>query len=346
MDRFKALLTALPVGLVVTDKTGRIVMTNPALDQLFGYAAGELTGRKVETLIPAPLANHHRTPPAAYLRAPRDLMVRHAQGHEFPVEATLTTIDTADEPVLLATIIDVSFHKTSENALRQANAQLEEFAYLVAHDLRAPLQGIVELLAWIRDALGTAALAPEIARNFNRAQLRVERAERMIGDLLAYAMAERRDEQTEQVDPAALIEETLSLLNIRENFTVEVEVAAPPFEAARTPLAMAIRNLLSNALNHHNGPRGKVCVSVHEEGRYNVFTVEDDGAGISAGANDMIFGHVPRVDMPNDGHGIGLAVTRRNVVAHGGMLEFARAGTLGGACFRIHWPRIPRTRSA
>jgi two-component system sensor kinase FixL len=272
-------------------------------------------------------------------------MARQTQGHEFPVEVGLTTIGTGDGPLVLATIIDVSFRKTDETALLQANAQLEEFAYLAAHDLRAPLRGIANLLTWIRDALGEAALAPEIARNFDRAQVRVGCAERMIGDLLAYAMAYRQDEQTEQVDPAAVIEETLALLGIPENFTVEVEVAAAPFQAARTPLAMAIRNLLSNALKHHGGSRGRVRVRVHEESRYNVFTVEDDGAGIPAGTEEMIFNHVPRADTPETGHGMGLAVTRRKVVSNGGMIELDRAGTLGGACFRMHWPRVPLTRS-
>ena len=271
-------------------------------------------------------------------------MARHAQGHEFPVEVGLTTIDTGDGLPVPATVIDISFRKTYETALLQANAQLEEFAYLAAHDLRAPLRGIADLLAWIRDALGEAALTPEIARNFDRAQVRVVRAERMIGDLLAYAMADRQDEQTELVDPAALIEETLTLLGIPENFTVEVEVAAVPFQAVRTPLAMAIRNLLSNALKHHGGSRGKVRVRVHEEGRYNVFTVEDDGAGIPAGTEDMIFNHIRRADTPDANHGMGLAVTRRKVVSHGGMIELDRAGALGGACFRIRWPRVPPTR--
>ena len=354
MHGFLALLTALPVGLVVTDKTGRIVMTNPALDRLFGYGADKLTGQKMETLIPAHLACHHQALRAAYLRAPqgrtscagRDLMARHAQGHEFPVEVDLTSLDAADGPLVLTTVIDVSFRTTYETALLQANAQLEEFAYLAAHDLRAPLRGIADLLAWIRNALDEAALAPEIVRNFERAQLRVGRAQRMIGDLLAYAIADRQDQHTELVDPAALIEESLTLLAIPENFTVEVEVATAPFHAARTPLALAIRNLLSNALQHHGGAGGKVRVRVHEEGRYNVFTVEDDGAGIPAGTEEMIFNPFPRGDAPSAGHGLGLAFTRRKVVSHGGMIQLDRAGILGGACFRIHWPRVPMTRSA
>jgi two-component system, LuxR family, sensor kinase FixL len=347
MHGFTALLPSLPVGLVITDETGRIVMTNPALDRLFGYAADELTGQKVQTLIPAHLAYLPPAPQGDISCAGRDLVARHAQGHEFPIEVGLTTIDAADGPLVLTTVTDVSARKTYETTLLQANAQLEEFAYLAAHDLRAPLRGIADLLTWIRDALGDAALAPDIVRNFERAQLRVGRAQRMIGELLAYAMAERQDHHTELVDPAVLIEETLTLLAVPENFTVEVEVAAAPFQAARTPLAMAIRNLLSNALQHHDGVRGRarVRVRVHEEGRYNVFTVEDDGAGIPAGAEDMIFNHVARADTPGSGHGLGLPLTRRQVVSNGGMIQLDRAGTLGGACFRIHWPRRPVTRS-
>jgi signal transduction histidine kinase len=83
---------------------------------------------------------------------------------------------------------------------------------------------------------------------------------------------------------------------------------------------------------------------VREEGRYNVFTVEDDGAGIPAGAEEMIF-DFPRSDMPSAGHGLGLAVTRRKVVSNGGTIQLDPAGTLGGACFRILWPRAPLTRN-
>ena len=273
-------------------------------------------------------------------------MARHRKGHEFPVEVALTMLEAADGPLALATIIDASFRKTYEASLLQANAQLEEFASLAAHDLRAPLRGIADLLVWIREALGPAASAPDIARNFDRAQLRVTRAERMVADLLADAMANRQDEHTERVDPAALIEDALALLAIPEHFTVEVEIAAAPFQAARAPLALALRNLLSNALKHHGGSRGKVRVRVHENGQYYVFTVEDDGAGIPAGTEDMIFSHTKRADSADAGPRMGLAVTRRKVISHGGMIELDRAGTLGGACFRIHWPRLPLTRNA
>jgi two-component system sensor kinase FixL len=337
MDGFMAPRTALPVGLVVTDRTGLIVMTNPALDRMFGYAAGELTSRKMEALIPA-----HPTCHVPGL----ELMARHANGHEFPVEVSLATLDMTESPLVLASIIDLSFHKTHERALRQANAQLEEFARLAAHDLRAPLRAIADLLAWIRTALGDAALTPDIARNFDRAQLRVNRAERMIHELLTYATAAQPDEQIELIDPAALIEETLTLLGTPEHFAIEVAVSAAPFHAARTPLTIALRNLLGNAMKHHGGARGKVRVRVHEEGRYNVFTVEDDGAGLPAGAEDMIFNRLSCSGTRDAGHGLGLAVTRRKVTLHGGMLQLDPAGTLGGACFRIHWPRNPLPRSA
>ena len=352
MHRFTALLTALPVGVVVTDTAGRIVMTNPALDRLFGYAADELTGQAVERLIPAHLAHRHPALREAFVRASqgqaigtrRDLTARHRQGHEFPVEVMLTPVSAAEGSLVLATVIDLSARKSDETALLQANAQLDEFTYIAAHDLRAPLRGIADLLAWIRDALGEAALGPKIAPNFDRAQLRVDRAVRMIDDLLAYATTWWQDEHIELVDPAALIEETLALLTIPENFTVEVDVAAAPFAAARVPLAFSLRNVLSNALQHHGGSRGQVRVRVREEGRYNMFTVEDDGAGIPAGAEEIIF-NFPRSDMPSAGRGLGLAVTRRKVVSNGGTIELDRAGTLGGTCFRILWPRVPLTRS-
>ena len=150
----------------------------------------------------------------------------------------------------------------------------------------------------------------------------------MIDDLLEYARAGRQGERVEEVDPEQLVRETLDLLNIPAHFRVEVEITARPFPATRTPLSLAIRNLLSNACKHHGGSKGVIRISVEEEGRFNLFTVEDDGVGVPPGSEERIFKLFHRASSQAAGHGVGLAVTRRMVNSNGGTVVLDRNGSL------------------
>ena len=347
--RFAKVVASLPIGLLMAGSDGKISMTNPTLDTMFGYPPGELVGQPVEVLLPQRVRDGHPALRAAFARAPevrsmgsgRDLLAQHRNGSEFPVEVGLTPLETEGERQVLAAITDISQRKKFEETLQQANAQLEEFTYVASHDLRSPLRGIADLISWIREDLDPAQLSADIERNFGRVEERIARAERMIDDLLEYARAGRQDERAEEIDPGQLVRETLELLDIPPGFQVEVEINARPFPAARTPLSLAIRNVLSNACKHHGGDQGLIRITVAEEGRFNLFTVEDDGVGVPAGSEERIFKLFHRASSQAEGHGVGLAVTRRMVNSNGGTVVLDRSGTLGGACFRIRWPRFP-----
>ena len=347
--RFSKMVSSLPIGLLMAGADGKISMTNPALDAMFGYPQGTLAGQAVEVLLPQRIREGHPALRAAFAKTPevramgsgRDLLAQHRDGSEFPVEVGLTPLETEAGRQVLAAITDISQRKKFEETLQQANAQLEEFTYVASHDLRSPLRGIADLISWIREDLDASQLSPDIERNFVRAEERIARAERMIDDLLEYARAGRQGERVEEVDPEQLVRETLDLLNIPAHFRVEVEITARPFPATRTPLSLAIRNLLSNACKHHGGSKGVIRISVEEEGRFNLFTVEDDGVGVPPGSEERIFKLFHRASSQAAGHGVGLAVTRRMVNSNGGTVVLDRNGSLGGACFRICWPRFP-----
>ncbi|UJB30743.1 PAS domain S-box protein [Chromobacterium sp. Beijing] len=224
--RFAKVVASLPIGLLMAGADGKISMTNQALDALFGYSPGELTGQPVEVLLPQRVRQGHPALRAAFAKAPevramgsgRDLLAQHKNGSEFPVEVGLTPLETEGERLVLAAITDISLRKKFEETLQQANAQLEEFTYVASHDLRSPLRGIADLISWIREDLDPSQLSADIERNFVRAEERIARAERMIEDLLEYARAGRQDERVEEVDPGLLVRETLELLDIPRAF--------------------------------------------------------------------------------------------------------------------------------
>ena len=346
--QFEQIFTAMPQGLLIVDQQGRIKLSNPVLNEQFGYAAGELLGQPLEILLPQRYREGHvqhrdsyaQQPTQRWMGAGRDLTALHKSGQEFPVEIALAMLDMHDGRHALAMVSDISLRKKAEAALHQTNAQLEEFTYVASHDLRSPLRGIGDLLSWIREDLPESAMIPSVVQNFERISTRIEKAERMIDDLLDYARAGQRDLRLETLDPRQLIDEVLALVHIPPEFQIEVDVDGQPFSTPRVPLSISLRNLVANAVKHHGGKQGRIRIQMREEGRFNVFSIEDDGQGIPAGADERIFKLFHRANTATAGHGVGLAVTRRMINAHGGAIVASREGKLGGACFRVHWPRI------
>ncbi|MCJ2184425.1 PAS domain-containing sensor histidine kinase [Novosphingobium sp. 1949] len=346
--RFAQIFETLPVGLLVVDIRQRIVKANRTLAADFGYTREELIGQPLEILLPVRYRGAHAGHVRSYSEAPmsrmmgtgRDLTGLHRSGQEFPIEIALTRHENVSQPLFMAIVSDISYRKRAEVAMQQTNAQLEEFTYVASHDLRSPLRGIADLVSWIREDLSHTELPTDVERNFDRIAVRIERAEQMIDDLLNYARVGVRDPQLETLHPQDLIDEALSLVTVPDSFTIEVEVAAMSLQAARAPLCASLRNLISNAIKHHGSDSGRISIRASEEGRFTVFTVEDDGQGIPPGNEERIFKLFHRGSTRVEGDGVGLAFTRRMINANGGMISVTSPGPMGGARFDVYWPRI------
>jgi len=346
--RFSQIFENLPLGALVVDTRQRIVQVNSALSAEFGYPREELVGQPLETLLPARYRELHREHVEGYVAAPasrmmgsgRDLTGLHRSGQEIPVEIALTKLENGAQPMFMAIVSDISSRKRAETALQQTNSQLEEFTYVASHDLRSPLRGIADLVTWIREDLSGVALPEDVQQNFDRISLRIARAEQMIDDLLDYARAGVRDRHMETISPAELVDEALGLALVPDSFKVEIDMNGSDITAPRAPLATSLRNLIGNAVKHHGGRSGRIRIAMREEGRFSVFTIDDDGKGITPGNEERIFKLFHRASPGTSGDGVGLAFTRRMINAHGGMVTVCSPGALGGATFEIHWPRI------
>lgn len=351
--RFSQMFETLPLGVVVIDARGRIAQANAMLASQFGWAVEEMVGQPLGMLLPEryraahvdQIRSYAADPSARMMGAGSEVTGLHRSGREFPIEIALTRFESAAQPLYMAIVSDISHRKRSERALQQTNAQLEEFTYVASHDLRSPLRGIGDLVSWIREdldaQLGEGALPESVVYNFERIDQRIVKCEQMIDDLLDYARAGVRDPHVHRIDPHELVEEAIAMTRMPEGFTVEVEVEGSEILAPRAPLSTSLRNLVSNAVKHHGGDHGLIRVTMREDGRFSIFTVEDDGQGVPPGNEERIFKLFHRASPGTQGDGVGLAFTRRMINAHGGMVTVQGRGPLGGARFEVHWPRIP-----
>jgi PAS domain S-box-containing protein len=347
---FQVAFEAAPTGMIMVNSDGSIQLANRRLGELFGYAVEELTGKPISVLLPERHRAIHPAHVQGYLAAPelramgqgRDLSGRHRDGSEFPVEIGLNPVTWRERRMVLAAVSDISKRKHLELELRQANAHLEEFSYVASHDLKSPLRGISDLVDWVMEEL-VANPIPSAQKNLERIKVRVARMESIIGDLLTYARAGRASAEFTEIDPRALILGVLEVLSIPDGFDVHVASLVEPFNAAKTPLETVLRNLVSNAIKHHDRGGGRLEIEARARGSFCDFSVKDDGPGIPEAAQERIFKLFQTVSASErGGSGIGLAVCKRLVELHGGSIEVKSEADQRGSTFSFSWPRFLR----
>lgn len=222
--------------------------------------------------------------------------------------------------------------------LEDRNRALDDFAHAVSHDLKAPLRAIFHAVAQAEEELATRD--PEAAaRTLASAEPRIRRLFGMIDGLLRITMAGRRSNAV-PVDLGSVVREVLDSLALPPGFQVVVAPDLPIVTGTRAELAQVFQNLLDNAVKHHPGPTGRIELGCTETAQAYELTVRDDGAGIPAGQRELVFQlfhTVPGRDT-TDSSGIGLALVRKVVEAHGGTIA-AEDNAPRGTCFRIRWPR-------
>ncbi|MGK3963784.1 PAS domain-containing protein [Sorangium sp. So ce118] len=251
---------------------------------------------------------------------------------------------------------DVTVRMTAEVALRQRadelakltealqrmNRELDQFAYITSHDLKAPLRGIANLSQWIEDD-AREHLSDESKRNLELLRNRVQRMDSLIDAILEYSRVGRVRVPTEVVAVGPLIEEVVDLLSPPEGFRVEVAGPLPSVVAERTLLQQVFMNLVSNAIKHHHDKaRGRVVVSAADAGAHWRFTVADDGPGIAPRFHEKVFVIFQTLQAreKSGGTGIGLALVKKIIESNGGTI--ALDSDVGrGASFSFTWPKAP-----
>ena len=231
------------------------------------------------------------------------------------------------------------YERTME--LERSNRELDQFAYVASHDLKAPLRGIGQLASWISEDAGD--LLPEASKeHLAKLHGRVGRMDMLLSDLLAYSRAGRQRHNPEEVDTATLIRNVIDMLTPPPGFIISMPENLPVLMVERIPLESAIRSLLDNAIKHHHSPNeGRAEITVQVRGNFAEFTVSDNGPGIEPRFHERIF-EMFQTLQPRDqveGSGIGLALVKKLVESRGGKIA-VRSGKGKGTTFRFTWPVI------
>jgi len=354
--RLRAIVENAVDGIVTIDEQGNVTSFNPAATRLFGYAPDEILSHNVKLLMPPPYRDEHDDYLRNYLRTGvkqiigigREVVGLRKDGTCFPMDLAVSETVVGGRRVFTGTIRDATDRRRSEEALARqtealarSNADLEQFAYAVSHDLREPMTAVRMFTDLLRRHAG--GLNTDAAEYLGCINDGVRRMQLLIDDLLAYSrVSSQSAATTAPADCARICSKVLQNLQpLIETHRARVAVDALPVVVANaTQVGQVFQNLLGNAIKFHGQSPPDVRVSATEAPDHWAFAVADNGIGIAPENFDRIFVVFQRLHTAEEygGTGIGLAICKKIVERHGGRI-WVESAPGRGSTFRFTIPK-------
>lgn len=221
-------------------------------------------------------------------------------------------------------------------ALKRSNQELDQFAYVTSHDLKAPLRAIANLSEWIEEDLANQ-LNEDSRKHLHLMRKRIHRMGALIDGILQYSRA-GRVQKIEKVNVATLLTDLIELLAPPAEIVITIDPEMPTFYTEKVPLEQVFINLISNAIKYIQTSDGRIQVSVQDQGKFYEFAVTDNGLGIAPEFHNKIWGIFQRLEARDqvEGTGVGLSIVKKIVESRGGQV-WIKSELGAGATFYFTW---------
>ncbi|HEY9770673.1 MAG TPA: PAS domain S-box protein [Coleofasciculaceae cyanobacterium] len=363
----KTLLNNLSDGIVACDRDGNLVLFNQAMIKLYGFPQPAILADKWAqhyNLYDVEGKHHLKQEDIPLSRAFSGESFTNVELMVIPQQGKPRILSTNGSPIIdgngvklgaVVAVQDITERKKAEQEvarlnqelearvkqrtaqLEQRNQELDQFAYVTSHDLKAPLRAIANLSQWIEEDLADK-MEQETKYNMNLLRGRVHRLENLINALLAYSRVGRLKSDLQEVSVGKMLTDIMDLLDLPEHFQVEIQEEMPTFITDAVPLQQVFNNLITNAIKHSNSLAGKITISAIERADHYQFVVADNGKGIDPKYHDRIFTMFQTLESRDtkENTGIGLAIVKKAVENQGGQITIdSKLGD--GATFCFTW---------
>lgn len=340
-------------SVIITDQFGFIEWVNEGFVRMKGYTYEEVLGKKPQDLFYGPLTDQDTIARISEQIARNqsfsgEIQKYHKNGSTIWLQVTITPILEGDGHIsrFIHVESDITERKKAEEKmgeyytyLEKANKELDKFAYVVSHDLKAPLRAISNLTAWIEEDIGDR-FTEDASDHFKMLKGRVMRMEGLINGILDYSRADRVKSPNVNVNVKELLNEIFDMLIQDEKVKIDMPANLPLLFTERMKLQQVFSNLISNAVKHSDKPETRIKIDCKEEEQHFVFSVEDNGPGIDEQFHDRVFVIFQTLQARDtfESTGVGLAIVKKIVEEAGGSIWIeSEVGQYTRFLFR--WPK-------
>lgn len=227
----------------------------------------------------------------------------------------------------------------ANSELARANQDLEDFAAIISHDLKSPLRA----LRYAAEDMAALIAAGDMSTTLERLDeigQRTQRMSSMMTALLDYASVGRKSEIAEPIATRSIAEDIVRSLEVPDGFTVDITGRWPEVTTVAAALDLVLRNLIQNAIVHHDRSSGHITLEAKDGGKTFAISVIDDGPGIDPAHHAAILLPFRSLNSRPGSTGMGLAFVARTIATLGGKLEIrSEPAKKRGATFRLIWPK-------
>jgi light-regulated signal transduction histidine kinase (bacteriophytochrome) len=335
---FAGVLQEMGILVFITDENGRITMANKRCESVLQLSENLLVGRPIDEffLFELPEIQSGMTENGILLPGLKEL----------PVQVSVSDYSAGGKLLRLVTAQDISSLKLQERKLKEylskierSNKDLEQFSYVAAHDLKAPLRAIHNLAVFIEEDLGQVPVP--VKRNMELLKGRIHRMEGLVNGILEYARTGKQNVKAELTHTGSMVDEILDNLGARDKSSVTVDEGMPVILTQRILLEQVMANLISNACKYNTHPHPTLHIMARDMERHVEFVVSDNGPGIPADSHAKVFQMFQTLQAKDsyESTGIGLSIVKKIIEEKGGNIEID-SGKGEGCTFRFTWPKM------
>ena len=339
-QQIEFILGATKTGLDIIDSQFNIRYIDPEWQKVYG----DPTGKKCYEYF---MGGKEVCPGCGVLKAleTKDIIVTEeilVKENNRPIQVTTRPFHNERGEWLVAEVnVDITDRKKAEKKqaellkeVESINRELKDFAYIVSHDLKAPLRGVKTLAEWISTDYADK-LDEQGKEQIKLLMGRADRMQKLINGILEYSRVGRVKENRAVTDLNKVVAEVIDMIAPPENITITIENELPTIECEPTRMGQVFQNLLSNAVKYMDKPQGLIKVSSGEENGFWKFAVTDNGPGIEEKHFEKIF-QIFQTLAPRDNvesTGVGLTVAKKIVELYGGRIWVQSKVTEGSTFF-------------
>lgn len=333
-EKYRSIISNINLGLMEVDLNEKILMVNQSFCDMSGYSQDELVGANTADFFKGKvidkIIDEKKTLRNNKISDAYELEIINKNNlHKFwLVSGAPMYNDNGEQIGSIGIHLDITDRKDQEKKLEHAlksiqdvNQELNDFAYIVSHDLKAPLRGIGSLATWLEEDYKNK-IDKEGQESLHLLVQRTQRMHNLIDGILNYSRVGRTSENIEKVETQNLVVKIIDLISPPSHIHISIDNKLPDVYFDEVKLQQVFQNLLSNAIKFSDKPTGEIIVKSKDDGNFIIFSVTDNGPGIDQNYFEKIFQMFQTLNSRDtfESTGIGLAIVKKIVENYGGKI--------------------------